>query len=207
MAWDKTKPTGTTPVKDSDDAIRANWAYIELELEKVMAFLSATGLLLEGSARLTYDTAANRPTPGNQGKLFVGSDTLRLEVDDGAAWKDVGIPGGTVMLFAQATAPVGWTQKNTWNDRVIRVVDNTGTGGSTGGSWTISGLSDSGHTHGAGSYLVTTGLTNAGTGAAFDVVAATNQPVSGTSASSTAVITSDAVWRPSRLDVIACSKD
>ena len=196
MAWDKTKPTGTTPVKDSDDAIRANWAYIEAELEKVMDFLSATGLLLEGSARLTYDTAANRPTPGNEGKLFVGSDTRRLEVDDGSAWKDVGIPGGTVMLFAQATAPLGWTQKNTWNDRVIRVVDNTGTGGSTGGSWTISGLTFSGTTGAPSATLTLTENPGATILAEDDHTHAVSGSVS-----------SDAAWRPSRLDVIACSKD
>lgn len=40
-----------------------------------------------------------------------------------------------------STAPVGWTQDVTNNDRVIRVVSGTGTG--TGGSWTISGLSNS----------------------------------------------------------------
>ena len=199
MAWDKTKPTGTTPVKDSDDAIRANWAYIEQELEKVMAFLTGTGLLSEGSARATYDTAANRPTPGNQGKLFVGSDTLRLEVDDGSAWKDVTIPGGSVMLFAQATAPVGWTQKNTWNDRVIRVVDNTGTGASTGGSWTISGLSDSGHMH----VLDVIGNRDANAGTVYSALS----PGVTSADSATATIASDATWRPSRLDVIACSKD
>ncbi|KKK47556.1 hypothetical protein LCGC14_3154000, partial [marine sediment metagenome] len=172
---------------------------------KVMAFLSATGLLLEGSARLTYDTAANRPTPGNQGKLFVGSDTRRLEVDDGSAWKDVGIPGGTVMLFAQATAPLGWTQKNTWNDRVIRVVDNTGVGGSTGGSWTISGLSDLGHTHGPGTYTLSAS-SGTGAGAGGDP-ASPGQAIQGTSASTAITISADGAWRPSRLDVIACSKD
>lgn len=56
------------------------------------------------------------------------------------------IPSGTKMLFAQAAAPTGWTQINTWNDRVIRAVDNGGTGGGTGGSWTISGVSVDSHT-------------------------------------------------------------
>jgi hypothetical protein len=49
------------------------------------------------------------------------------------------IPSGTVMLFMQAAAPTGWTQVNTWNDSVIRIVNNTGIGAGTGGSWTISG--------------------------------------------------------------------
>ena len=51
------------------------------------------------------------------------------------------IPSGTVIgAFIQAAAPVGWTQVNTWNDAVLRFVDNTGTGAATGGSWSISGV-------------------------------------------------------------------
>jgi hypothetical protein len=42
------------------------------------------------------------------------------------------IPPGTVMLFAQAAAPTGWTQVTTQNDKALRVV--SGTGGGTGGS-------------------------------------------------------------------------
>ena len=42
------------------------------------------------------------------------------------------IPSGTRMLFAQASAPVGWTQVTTYNNYALRVV--SGTGGGTGGS-------------------------------------------------------------------------
>lgn len=50
---------------------------------------------------------------------------------------------GTKTLFYQAAAPTGWTQDTSVNDRVLRVVDSTG--GGTGGSWTISGISVDGH--------------------------------------------------------------
>jgi len=63
------------------------------------------------------------------------------------------IPSGTKMIFAQATAPTGWTQDTSINDKVLRVVD--GQGGGTGGSWTISGLS----TGSAGSHYHTQGKT------------------------------------------------
>ncbi len=43
-----------------------------------------------------------------------------------------GFAAGTVMLFAQAAAPTGWTKQGTVNDAAIRVV--SGTGGGTGGS-------------------------------------------------------------------------
>lgn len=48
-------------------------------------------------------------------------------------------PSGTVIgAFMQAAAPTGWTQVTTWNDAVLRFV-NDGSGGGTGGSWNITG--------------------------------------------------------------------
>lgn len=41
-------------------------------------------------------------------------------------------PAGTRKIFFQASAPTGWTQVTTLNDRALRVV--SGTGGGTGGS-------------------------------------------------------------------------
>lgn len=54
------------------------------------------------------------------------------------------IPPGTRMVFRQASAPTGWTQDTSLNDRVLRMV--SGSGGGAGGSWLISGLSHA-HTH------------------------------------------------------------
>jgi hypothetical protein len=42
------------------------------------------------------------------------------------------IPSGTVMLFYQSSAPTGWTQVTTQNNKALRVV--SGAGGGTGGS-------------------------------------------------------------------------
>lgn len=47
------------------------------------------------------------------------------------------IPSGTAMLFAQTTAPVGWTKSTTHNNKALRVV--SGTAGS-GGSRTFSSV-------------------------------------------------------------------
>ena len=62
---------------------------------------------------------------------------------NGASYYD-DAPNGTRMLFYQSSAPTGWNQITSVNDRVIRVV--SGPGGSTGGSWSISGLNVLGHT-------------------------------------------------------------
>jgi len=60
-----------------------------------------------------------------------------------------GMAAGTVVAFFQASAPTGWTQVTSQNDKVLRVV--SGTGGGTGGTWaTNSGVTSSevaAHTH------------------------------------------------------------
>jgi hypothetical protein len=71
-------------------------------------------------------------------KLGVGSNDTVLTADSttssGVAWKppSAPIPSGSVILFYQSTAPTGWTQVTTQNNKALRVV--SGTGGGTGGS-------------------------------------------------------------------------
>jgi hypothetical protein len=47
-------------------------------------------------------------------------------------------PAGTQMLFAQGSAPTGWTKQTTHNDKALRVV--SGSGGGSGGSVAFSTL-------------------------------------------------------------------
>src|SRR5215469_2442471 len=49
-------------------------------------------------------------------------------------------PSGTVLSFLQASPPTGWSVNASFNDQIIRLVSGAG-GGTTGGSWTISGTS------------------------------------------------------------------
>ena len=71
----------------------------------------------------------------------------------GLTWAEMSsedyIPDGSVMAFFQASAPTGWTQVTTQNDKVLRVV--SGTGGGTGGDWAMSAgettSSHDGHVH------------------------------------------------------------
>ena len=57
----------------------------------------------------------------------------------------VGFPSGTKVVFAQASAPTGWTQDTTNNDKALRVV--SGTGGGTGGTHAFSSPPSTSHTH------------------------------------------------------------
>jgi hypothetical protein len=72
------------------------------------------------------------------GPLILSADPTAAK---GAATKeyvDGLVPSGTVMVFYQATAPVGWTQRTTHNDKLLRVV--SGAGGGAGGTNTFSSV-------------------------------------------------------------------
>jgi hypothetical protein len=64
--------------------------------------------------------------PGASGNVLTSNGTTWTS---GSA---PGFPSGTVLLFYQASAPTGWTQVTTQNNKALRVV--SGTGGGTGGS-------------------------------------------------------------------------
>ena len=76
--------------------------------------------------------------------------TGALPAIDGSALTGVQpFPSGTKMMFYQASAPTGWTQDTTQNNKALRVV--SGSGGGSGGSWDLSSgatsSSDGSHTH------------------------------------------------------------
>ena len=70
----------------------------------------------------------NQNTSGSAASL---SSTLAIG-SGGTGQTTALIPSGTKMLFVQGSAPVGWTQVTSDNDKALRVV--SGTGGGTGGS-------------------------------------------------------------------------
>jgi hypothetical protein len=79
----------------------------------------------------------------------IRQDQPALFLHDGTDFEYINppeFPKDTRMVFYQASAPVGWTQVTSADDRVLRVV--SGSGGSTGGSWSGSfGTTDPGGWH------------------------------------------------------------
>ena len=76
-----------------------------------------------------------------------------------ATWQDM-IPTGTAMVFYQASAPVGWWTAVALNDYFLRVVTAGGTGGTSGGSWTLPvsvSIADYGHVHSQSAHYHTLG--------------------------------------------------
>lgn len=140
---------------------------------------------------------------------------------DVAALADIykhAIETSTKAIFFQASAPLGWTQDVTQNDKVLRVV--SGAGGGSAGSWTITGVTVDGHvlditempTHDHSFTFDRIGTTAGGqtvpdnfatTGLAESVTTTAK----GSDSSHTHGLTSDGVWRPAYIDVIVCTKD
>lgn len=137
---------------------------------------------------------------------------------------EIGELKGKRMLFLEATAPPGWTQDTSINDRVLRIVNSAG--GGLGGSWTISGLSAS-VSVGATTLSVSQIPSHSHT-VSFNEVSVTATAIdqfpltrgnkvhfstgaTGGSGSHThsasASISSNGTWRPAYVDVIACRKD
>lgn len=127
------------------------------------------------------------------------------------------IPSGTNMVFVQATVPAGWVLRTDINDQLLRAVNTTG--GSAGGSWTISGVTTAGHAlvlsempshdHGIAAYLLV--ATNApslngfvGSGGDVGTVQPSYQG-SGIAHDHGAVV-SDGTWRPHYVDIIVGTK-
>jgi hypothetical protein len=159
------------------------------------------------------------PSPGT-GMLFIRDDTPAptIEYWNGLAWTSAtqgAIPSGSKMLFIQDTVPTGWTLDVSANDKVIRVVNVEASGGVTGGSWTISGVTVDGHqlsilempshTHGLDFQFDTIGFS---TGWAFraEPGSSSTNPSGGNLEHSHGV-SSDGTWRPSYINAIICIKD
>lgn len=86
------------------------------------------------------------------GGLYFSTDTSSLKRSDGTTYTNIAtaIPAGTVMSFYQSTSPIGWTAVSKDN-KFLRVVTNSTTGGSDGGSYPADGTLD--HTHGYNAHV------------------------------------------------------
>lgn len=144
--FDEATPVGSNPVSVVDDNIREFKTAMKDSLRGGAA--EGTESIFPGSAPTTAPvfryrglkgSTAARPTSGQYGIYF---DTSRnsLQRDNGTTWEDIAtnFPAGTVMIFAQASAPTGWTKLTTQNDKALRVVSGS-TGGAAGGTYPISG--------------------------------------------------------------------
>tara|TARA_R100001224_G_scaffold110541_1_gene89305 strand:- start:74 stop:622 length:549 start_codon:yes stop_codon:yes gene_type:complete len=84
----------------------------------------------------TFFATKDNLASGDAAKVIKGSEVdaelLAIKTAVNSKTETGDIPSGSAMLFMQASAPVGWQQVTTHNDKALRVV--SGTGGGTGGS-------------------------------------------------------------------------
>lgn len=133
---------------------------------------------------------------------------------------------GTKTVFYQEDAPTGWTKSTAVNDRVIQITSGSD-GGTTGGSWTISGLDVLNHTlsineipshdHRTGPYIQAnedfahgeisagngSGLAGGGSGARSEGLTSNT---GGTDPHDHG-ISSAGTWRPAHAKFILCTRD
>jgi hypothetical protein len=125
-------------------------------------------------------------------------------------------PSGTRMLFLQATAPTGWTQYTTHNDRLIRIVSG-GTGNTAGGTWFIAGATVDAHVltvaelashHHTYAKVVSSTISYAsGSNKASFATSTDDTSSAGNNQSHTHGFSSTGNWRPAYVDVLAATKN
>jgi hypothetical protein len=150
-AWNENVPDGAEDKTLGDNRIREFKADIRERL--ATEHTNITGSLGQAELRHSagrcsvayYGSTSDINALSSPPQYAVAFDTTlkSWKYYTGSAWtRGDAIPSGSKMVFYQASAPAGWTQDTSVDDRALRVVNSSG--GGYGGSWTISGLTGSG---------------------------------------------------------------
>lgn len=148
-------PTGANPVTFSDGSVlgeedlnliatyAAYLAEESREFTDLAEAAAATAVSMRNQAQALEQTTAqhlsNVLTARND--AFAATDAANAAAEAAREFAnsvdpsmfDPKFPTGTAMLFAQSTAPIGWTKSTAHNDKALRVVNGTaGAGGSLG---------------------------------------------------------------------------
>jgi len=215
------------PVQNGDIPVN----YIELTY-----FSFADSFIISYTHQATQ-TKQGKVELATDAECISGSDNTRAVTPQGlqAALNDAldgtVFPAGTRAIFYQAAAPSGWSILFAGNDRVL-MVDNSN-GGSSGGTWTISGLSSSNttlsisqipqHRHEGGTVhrtssnsngitsrfgsVGTSGFTGDVIGSEFITGKANYTSYEGSGSGHNHSVSQNGSWRPRYHAVIICEKD
>ena len=141
-----TNPTATDNVSQGDDHLRGIKTTLKNTFPNVTGAINATQAevdILDGATV----TTAEVNSLDMSGSASTAGDVLTSNGTGSApTWQAiVSFDSGTKMVFAQASAPTGWTQDTVNNDKALRVV--SGVGGGTGGTHGLSSPPSTSHTH------------------------------------------------------------
>lgn len=144
--------SGTTPLTSSDIGVSvqgfdANTAKLGVAQTFTAAQNFGDNVTLNAQADLRFADSDSSNYVGFQAPATVASNVLwtlptadgttgQALTTDGAgalSWASAGggFASGTAMLFAQTSAPTGWTKSTTHNDKALRVVSGTASSGGT----------------------------------------------------------------------------
>ena len=129
MASPPFNPDETAP---TDDAIVANFPALYRQTIDILE----SWLLVEhdryGHHKIKADTTANRDSDTwENGGLFYNTSVNALQFRKSGSWDTITIPSGTVAVFNQTNAPVGWTKLTNVDNAALRVVSGTAGSGGT----------------------------------------------------------------------------
>jgi len=135
-------PTATDNVSEGDDHLRGVKATLKSTFPNTDAAITPTAAEIN-----TLDMSASGSTSG---QVLMSNGTASP-----SSWQAiVSFASGTKMVFVQASAPTGWTQDTTNNDKGLRVV--SGSGGGAGGTHAFSSPPSTAHTHTGASHTHST---------------------------------------------------
>jgi hypothetical protein len=218
-------PPGTEDRSLGDDRIRE----LKRAINDIFGIPDATNInnalmavTASGLRSTYYQDAGSDPVVA--GEIRRNAGNLRYHTGTQVVTLGEAFPSGTRMVFDQDTPPTGWTRDTAIDDRVVRIVSGARV---HGGSWTISGLSNSSepnHQHTGSLDFATQGTPPAGscwvglrsdpymrfsTSGTFTGQGETVPARTFTTAAAgghTHTISSDGSWRPPTRDMIVAVK-
>jgi len=146
MAWDKTYPEDNTLVRVTDDDLRETKSIIQSCFDSEHDF--TTGKHRGGSVPCIHiDTDSNVQSSLGTNQIGYATDTAKVYVKSSTDLHEVKrvrtgsgnpFPSGSRLFFYQDHAPIGWsifTDTSITGDETVMVT--TSSGGTTGGTWTV----------------------------------------------------------------------
>ena len=105
--------------------------FSEYQLSDTSANLAAAITDKTGTGALVFANSPALTGTPTAPTAAAGTDTTQLATTAFVLANGGGFPSGTAMLFAQTSAPTGWTKSTTHNDKALRVVSGTASSGGT----------------------------------------------------------------------------
>lgn len=135
MAWDKTKPAGSTKVRLGDELIRENWDCLDDGLARNHTFPGEKGSTAgEHTVIELVDQAGDPSQEAGMIKIQNNAGALRVVYPGGSALPMESVPTGEIIVFEKDTAVSGFTLKTDKDDFLMFITKGSGAGGETGGS-------------------------------------------------------------------------